>query len=342
MILNEMTVHYPRYICLPYGKLEGFSTLSFASTVRSFINKNIDQLQPDLIHSHFAIPDGYAGLRVAADLNRPTVCTFRGDDINILPSLSNLCKRLISRVISATDQAVSVSSALSSQATLIGSPGKTIRVIHNGCDTGCFFPSEQLRTQTRKQLGLPPEAVVLGFVGDLSEEKGIFELTRAYQIARSKYKNIFLVIVGQGMLLSYINEQFWNTEESCVRVVDYVPHTEMCSLLNTFDMFVFPSHNEGFPNVLKEAMAAGVPVIASDIDCIRELVEDGVTGLLVRQGDPKLLSDAIDRLIIDKELLRRLRQNGMDLIKNSFSWSRCAAQYMELYGELLDLKAGGE
>ena len=110
---------------------------------------------------------------------------------------------------------------------------------------------------------------------------------------------------------------------------------DVSDYLRTADIFVLPSLQEGLPNSLLEAMACGLPVVATRIGGVVDIVKDGENGILVEPGDPKGMAEGIVRLFKDQEFARKIARNAFQTIKNSYSIDSIVPRYIELYRQLL-------
>ena len=179
-----------------------------------------------------------------------------------------------------------------------------------------FTPVSSARISAlRRELGLDDHVKVLLSVGRLSHEKGHADLIREFPeiLRRNKDIPLRLVLVGEGPERDRI-------EALCrqLGLTEAVTLTGQQDDVSPFyaiaDVFVLPSHSEGSPNVLLEAMAAGVPVVATAVGGIPEIVTSERDGLLVRKKDGQDLADAITRLLTDKALRERLVGSAIDVI----------------------------
>jgi glycosyltransferase involved in cell wall biosynthesis len=185
----------------------------------------------------------------------------------------------------------------------------------------------------------PPERLgngnlVVGTVAHFSEEKGIEVLLRAVANLNSHLKNVSYLLVGDGELRGYLQR----LSES-LGVADRVLFTGFRSdcegLMKQFDVFCLPSRSEGLSSAILAAMANSLPVVATSVGGIPELVVDGETGLLVRPDDPGELAVALSRLIGSPELRRRLGQEGRRRIESYFTLERKLDETEKLYLKLL-------
>ncbi len=202
-------------------------------------------------------------------------------------------------------------------------------------DRTCLNPFEL--NSLRNELGLTPRRPVVGFVGRLVREKGLVELFRAMNLVRALVPNAQLLVVGPDdpekpdAITADLSRSFGLTE-GCVFTG---LRTDMPSLYALMDVFVLPSHREGFPRAPMEASSMGVPCVVTDIPGCREVVEHGHNGLLVPAGEPVALADAICSLLTDRELAKRMGQAGRQRARERFDEERVFATVKASYARLL-------
>ena len=221
----------------------------------------------------------------------------------------------------------------SSKVTLCGQGGI-------GIDLNRFNPKRISRdcVATKcSEIGLPDGAKVVGFVGRLVREKGLLELLAAARIVHMKIPEIHFLIIGatdngKGDALTREVAQQYNISNICHFTGLRQDMPELYALM---DLFVLPSHREGFGLVLAEAAAMGVPVIATDIKGCREAAENGRNGLLVPVGDVKVLADAIIELLTDREKARRMGEEGRRIAMDRFDERLVFKKVKEEYRRLL-------
>lgn len=198
--------------------------------------------------------------------------------------------------------------------------GRRSRTVHlgNGIDLERFRPDpeDDVRQRVRVELGILSDAVVVGFVGRLVAEKGIPELLRAWQLRETDFE---LLILGppdptksDALSQSMIDE----AEEAGVRFLGHRDHIE--EFYRALDVFVLPSHREGFPRAAMEAAASGLAIVATDIRGCREVVDHRLNGLLVPTGDPVRLAAAIDQLVMDPVTRTSMGEQGRKKARAEF------------------------
>ena len=207
---------------------------------------------------------------------------------------------------------------------------------YTGVDPKRFAPSPELLRragQIRRDLGIPPQAPVAGFVGRLTRDKGIAELVEAYLELRTRIPELRLLLVGdseEGDPLPPNTRLRIENEPGIIRVgfvQDPVPY------YHVMDVLAFPTHREGFGNVALEAQASGKPVVAARATGVVDSVIDGVTGILVPIGDPKALAEALQLVLKDPRLAAALGAAGRERVLREFQqqriWDAIVQEYLQ-------------
>jgi glycosyltransferase involved in cell wall biosynthesis len=206
---------------------------------------------------------------------------------------------------------------------------RKIVTIPNGID-GTRFNIGIDKERKRRELGITNDGQVIGLGVRLSEQKGISYLLRAMPEIVRQMPGVTLVIAGEGPLEDDLKHQM--TE---LGVADYVrfvgSRLDIPELLKLFDLYVLPSLWEGLPMVLLEAMAAGCPIVATDVGGVSMAIQSGVNGTLVKPRDPEALSAAIVALLKDDEMRLRYAQQGQVIFLEKFSAEIMTRRYEELY-----------
>jgi glycosyltransferase involved in cell wall biosynthesis len=212
---------------------------------------------------------------------------------------------------------------------------------YNGIDTKIFLRTEFLLTQSnelREKIGLQQDAVVLGFVGRLSKDKGIDILFEAFNLLLKKYQFIRLVLAGplsKENRFSEISEHQLFYDERIFYLGKLIDVTPVYGII---DVLVLPSLREGFGNVLIEAAAMEIPVIASEIPGCRDAVKNNVNGYLFEKGNVTQLCNYLEKLITDKNLRNELGRNGKAFVKNNFNNYKIWNGQLQLYNKVLKVE----
>jgi glycosyltransferase involved in cell wall biosynthesis len=282
----------------------------------------------DLIHANWAVCGFVAGM-VGFLRRLPVVTTLRGEDVT-RAQRNRLDALLLAGCVRMSARVVAVSEAFEGWLhARFPSAGHKISLIENGVD-GAFVRVGEQRT------GHKGDSLHLVTVGSLIPRKAVDHIIRAIaQLA--KRTRVQLTVVGngpEGPALSRLATSI-GIDNQVVFHGAAAPE-EVADLLRTADAFVLASRSEGRPNVVLEAMAAGLPVLAADIDGVRELVQEGKTGMLYPVGDVTALSSKIQALLDDSTLRKRLGRAAHDLIMTrGLLWSRTSQRYTMMYRVLV-------
>jgi glycosyltransferase involved in cell wall biosynthesis len=240
-----------------------------------------------------------AGL-VATATRKPFVLQLWGTDVE----LARRARRLATRIVRRARLVICASGALAEAARELGA--SDVRVIPSGVDVPSEVGGE----------AQPPEVL---YAGRLSPEKGILELVEAAD-------GMNLVVAGDGPL-----------RERVPGALGFVPHHELLGLYDRAAVVACPSHREGFGVTCAEAMARGKPVVASAVGGLLDLVRDGETGILVPPRDVYALRQALERLLGDSTLRRRLGDAGRASARERLSWHRVTELTLAAYRDALDV-----
>ena len=283
----------------------------------------------DLVHCHWTI-SGLIGFLATRLRRRPLVLTVRGSDIHLLEK--GMVRRLHQKIYGWMDMVVAVSEDIGRKLEEAGVERSKIRVVYNGVDER-FQPGEG--RAAREQLGLPQDRFILLFVGLLVPVKGIDVLLEAMQ--RVDDPRLLCVLVGDGELRRDLQ---WQAEDGGlgeqVIFAGRQPSQEIPVWMQAADLLILPSRSEGRPNVVLEAQACGLPVIATRVGGTPELICDGENGLLVESGDPDGLARGIGELMDDPERRQQLGQAGRyTILQDGLTWDTCANRMQDVYREAL-------
>lgn len=208
--------------------------------------------------------------------------------------------------------------------------------IHSGVDFPVFQKSGSFHGRIREELGIPKGEPVIGTVGRLVPIKGHEYMIRAFALLMNEFDNLWLILVGDGLLEDYL-KTLCKELEIRERVVFAGWRSNVPDFLSLFDIFVFPSLNEGMGRVLVEAMAVGKPIVASNVGGIPDLVKDGQNGLLVKSRDINGLAHAVKRLLDDRDMMIDMGKRGQIMAQN-FSVEKMVERIDALYTSLYQRK----
>jgi glycosyltransferase involved in cell wall biosynthesis len=245
----------------------------------------------------------------------------------LLPQRSAGQHRLQRHAYRFAHRIVTNSRAAAAQVRKEGIATRLISTIPNGVELTAYPP----------RLAAPRSRVITT-IANLRPEKGHDTLIAAAALVARRFSDVRFQIVGEGDMRSALEEQVrTHGVESHVSLLGH--REDVAGLLAASELFVLPSRTEAFPNSLVEAMASGVPSIASRVGGIPELIEDDVNGLLTPAGDPVVLAEAIIALLTDEERAARLGAAARDTIVARYSFERMVASFEQLYTDELTLRS---
>ena len=298
-------------------------------------------LSPDVVHGHTP-KGGLVAMTAASAAAVPArvyhmrgllTLTARGARRLLLQSAERTSCALAHRVIC---QSPSLRRAALDQRLVSASKSLVLGAGGNGVDAdGRFNPSNVEGLDVRAQLGIPPDAPVIGFVGRLVRDKGIVELVNTWQRIRSRHPALHFVVVGPFEERDAVPAQTARAlaDDDRIHLVGFARDTPR--YYEAMDFLVLPSHREGFPNVPLEAAAMGIPTITTDaVGCV-DAVEDEVTGLLVPVGDEPRLERAIERYLREPALRRTHGAAARTRVLRDFRPADRHEATLALYRELL-------
>jgi len=238
----------------------------------------------------WAYPDAAAAGWLARRLRIPYVVKVHGSDLNVQAGYP-LRRRQIRSALRGAGAVVAVSRALAEKAMATGAAADRVHVIYNGVDSDRFAPGS--RSEARTRLGLSSQSPLLLYVGNLKSSKGCLDLLEAFPALLAEQPLARLVYVGPGPCRGALLERAAALGCSdSVSLAGPVAHAALGDWFRAADLLCLPSHNEGVPNVILEAMACGVPVVATRVGGIPEVVPE-YAGLLVPPRESASLSTAL-------------------------------------------------
>jgi teichuronic acid biosynthesis glycosyltransferase TuaC len=253
----------------------------------------LSAFQPDVILNYWLYPEGFSATRIARKLGIPLIVGAIGSDLRV-PG-HPITFRLTRWTLENADAVLTVSEELRRRAIELGVPAAKVTTILNGCDFSIFHPGD--RAAARQKLGVDPDAELLVYVGRISLPKGSAELTDAMIALSTSHPRLRVAMIGEG---AYRSEM--EARASAAGIADHFLFPGLLSSLQiaewmaAADVFCLPSHSEGCPNVIVEAIACGRPVVATNVGGIPELVDERC-GILVPPRDSRSLAEALERAL---------------------------------------------
>jgi glycosyltransferase involved in cell wall biosynthesis len=308
----------------------------YAESVSRVVEKN----NVDLIHAHFAYPEGLVGLLAKRKTKKPLIITVHGYDILIEPSvgygvrLSRKIDAVIRMVLNQADAIIAASKETFNETCRIVNDADKVQLIPNGVDVERFNPDLD-GSHIRKELGIEGGTVVFSLKGH-EPQYGLEYLIRAASIVTEKKNDVLFVIGGDGSLRHY-HEQLATKlgVKEKIMFIGRIPPTEVPYYDAMSDIVVVPSLQEAFGLVISEAMACGKPVIGTKVGGIPDQIIDSYNGFLVQPRDPKEIAEKILRLIENPEEAKRMGMNGRKIAEKKFDISKRIDRIVSLYVNLV-------
>ena len=302
------------------------------------LKRILRDLSPDIVHTHSS-KAGIFGRMAAKKVGTPLIIhTIHG------PSFHPNQNAFINAVYIAlekfaggfTDKIFSVADAMSEQFIEAGiAPADKFVTVYSGMDVNAFLNSEDHREETRRKLGFTPDNIVVGKVGRLFPLKGFEFMPDLLADLCPRYPELRFLFVGDGILRKDIEER-----ADQIGVLDrivftgLVPASEVPIFMSGMDVLIHASLREGLARVLPQALISGKPVIAFDVDGAPEVVINAETGFLVEPRSVSGLAEAIEKILNDRELGRKLGENGREKFSRQFDKQVMVDHIDRLYKEL--------
>jgi len=290
-----------------------------------------------VVHAHWAIPTGPAAVLAARKLRLPCVITMHGGDVYVNPEQGYdfptrwYVRPALRWTLRKANALTAITEDCRAHALRAGAPPESIRLVFNGTDLERFSPPANGATQP--DAGFGPHMVFA--CRQLFPRKGIRFLIEAAAQLKPRYPDLKLVVAGDGFErpeLVRLAERLGIAPD--VTFLGWVPNEQLPPYYRAAAVSVIPSLEEGFGIPAAEAMGCEVPVVASDAGGLPEVVEHGVTGLVVPRGDATALAGAISTLLGDSALRRRMGLAGRARALRLFDWDRTAERFEEIYRDI--------
>ena len=302
--IDGIPVEHPRVLLTPrvgrslYGLFYAASLLKPMLRLRRTFN-------PHILVCFWVYPDGFANVLLAKLLGIPVIVGGRGCDINNADEY-RMKKLMVTWTIRRADKVLAVSNAMKAKMMALGLREDRIRVVPNGIDDRIFGTNIKCGGACSNGSGMDRNDRTIVYCGRLSPEKGVEFLIRAFRILVEKGVSCRLSLIGQGpqevKIRSMVKE--FGLEER-VSFKGEIPHEKIANLLKSGAVFCLPSVTEGWPNSVVEALACGLPVVASRVGGVAEILTSPEYGIMVRKEDPDALADGLSKAL-DKEWNRQV------------------------------------
>jgi glycosyltransferase involved in cell wall biosynthesis len=326
---------------IPYLRPPGnfYNRWSGLAAFRAMKNKALELHKSrkfDVIYATDFFPDGDAAVRLAKYLKLPAACLSIGVDVNITAHSSGIIHRHFVRTAKALDGTLACGQSVADRIKAV--TGKNPLCVYGVLDLEEFSPVPD-KIPARKDLGLPFDKTIALYAGYLTKRKGVFELLEVIYRVQQQCPDILLVICGAGpeetALRRLVREK---GIEDMVRMAGEVEPERMSKWMQASDLFVLASHTEGMPNVVTEAMACGLPVVATAVGGLPGAIGDCDGALLVPPGRVDDLEKAIVKIINDNQLRASMRIAARNRAEEQFGVKRNARLILDYLRKIVEEK----
>ncbi len=290
----------------------------------------ISKIKPDIIHVQAPNYFGSMALIPAKLKKIPIIATAFRAELDSVNFVINGLRRL---TLKQYDHIVACSEFSKSLALKAGAKKEHTTVIYNSCNETLFLSTS--KTASRKKLGLPQDKKIILFIGNLIKIKGIFTLINALIDLRDK-TDFYAIVVGRGEEEKVLRELIIKENlRDRVSLMGWYPQQQLPDFYHSADIFVLPSFIEGHSVAILEAMASGLPVIATAVGGNLETIDNGVNGFLIPVGDHISLSNKILELLKSDALLDSISKNCKETYSKRFSKKKQIEEYLKLYETII-------
>ena len=286
------------------------------------IKKILRKIKPDIVHGHYIVNHAFYA---ALSSFHPLVVSAWGSDILVSAKKVFLSKLIVKYTLKKAD-IITASSRYLSEETSRYAKNKRINILPFGVDTEMFSPKQ--RNQKKN--------MVVGVVKYLKPIYGIDVFISALPIIVKFYPDLRVIISGDGPQKPYLKKIVnMNNLSGIVEFVGEVPHDKVPEYIGKMDIFVMPSLSESFGVSALEAESMEIPVVATNVGGIPEVVVNEVTGLLVKPNNHWALANAIIKLLSNNDLRTKMGKNGRKLVIEKYNWQENMEKIEKIYKSLI-------
>lgn len=275
-----------------------------------------------------------SAVEVGRRLGLPAAALAIGSDVMTLPDDVPGLREVQARMLARLDLPLAVSEEIARRLEATSPACRPPHVVRLARSVDEFRPAAD-REATRREHGFGERDIVAVYVGRVEAEKGMEDVLAALPGLLESHPRLRFVFLGDGPCRSRLIDAGERVRAGSVWAPGRVASSDVPGYLQSADLFVFPSHSEGLPQAVLEAMNCGLPVVATDVGGTSEAVKDGITGLLVPARNPRRLADAISRLVDDEATRRRFGAAGLTHALREFDPNEHSQRLAERLRELV-------
>jgi len=283
----------------------------------------------DLVHAFFTLPGGLIAYLIKRKFNLPYIVSLRGSDVpgysERFSFIYKIFTPLFTFIWKKSSATVANSQGLKELA-LLSNPKQEISVIYNGIDINRFQPNEEDKPKN--------EFIIMPGASRITQRKGLKYLIQAFQKVASRHPRLRLEIMGEGDEKNNLEKQVKEANLSDkISFLGRIPQEKVAKYYQRASLFVLPSLNEGMSNAMLEALASGLPLIATDTGGSKELITEKENGFIVKMKSAEDIAAKIELLFNDPELRKKMAENSRQKALK-MSWQKVAESYYNLYKTL--------
>jgi len=292
--------------------------------------------QYQILHAHLAFGPAFIGVLIGRLLGKKVIVKLGGSNAigDIQVSMSTWRGRLRLWAIRRwAHKVIALTDVMRDEALQAGVPAERVRIMNNGIDGASYLSSQKEREDAKHSLNLVDKSVAL-FIGRLDPVKSLSTTIDAIHIAKDKHPSIHFVIVGDGPEREKLEAQVQNLDVQA-NISFAGNQKNVRPYLQAADMFLLPSITEGISNALLEAMASGLPCLATPVGGNNEVLEHGKYGLMVPVANVSEWADALVRMATTESLRKELGTKAHERVLSMYDFNVVGSQYEKLYSELM-------
>jgi glycosyltransferase involved in cell wall biosynthesis len=323
---GRSSVYYPRYLKAPGMYFLPWTLVQWCRIINDHI-KHLAKTDPvSIIHANFGTVAAWASISVAKRYRIPSAVTYQGSDVHTILAEHRKGWWLCRDAFKLADLNLMVSRSLESILRLYAEPSGRCEVFIRGVDQAKFYPASRL-----------DENQNVLFVGRVEEAKGAFDLLSAWAKVQRTCPAALLSVAGPDRTKGrFLDEAQALGIDHSIRFYGPVPLSQIPGLMRQSRIFCLPSHKEGTPNCVMEALASGLPVVATRVGGMPDVVVHGKTGLLVDKGDVDGLTSALTTLLNHREQCMSLGKAAHAYAREHLDARKSITRLIQIYDELIN------
>ena len=326
MAEGNCEVLFPRYVKAPQDLFLRWTTAQWRRIVDQTVARFAKTCPVSIIHAHTGSVSSLAAIYTARRYNIPCVVTYHGSEVHTILAHRLKGWQLCRDSFRMADLNLPVSRHLEDILRLHAQPTGRCETLLLGVDQTRFYPPPE-----------PSSAPRVLFVGRVDKNKGVFDLLLAWAKVRHAYPDALLTVVGQDRTDGlFLREARALGVESSISLTGPLPNEAIADLMRQSQLFCLPSYREGTPVCVMEALSCGLPIVATRVGGIPEIVEHGKTGFLVDKGDVEGLASALITLLSDPGDCAERAQAAQDYAREHLNARKSVSRLIELYEELIE------